>query len=279
MSDQGSLLSRLDELEREGLTTLESIGHLDQVREFESAWLDKGGRLAELMKGMGAVPHEERGATGKRGSEVKGVLQSALEVRREALRETLWQAELEGRGFDPSLPGPELEAGRMNPVRVLEHEAREYLESLGFQGAEGRADDLPARSFQCCWQGAEPSLSDETDLAPRLLLHIRIAEAGWGLPELRSLLEGLYAYWTPGQDRAWRLYPELGDSAAVYRAGWCPTRSARRRNFATIRERGSEGSAWSASRGWNLELDLQTIVTGLPSASPDRAPRMEQRGR
>ena len=107
---------------------------LDQVRV---EYLGKKGSLAELRKGLGKLPAEERPAAGKAVTDAIKALQEAMEARREALASEALNARLAAERIDVTLPGRGQQGGGLHPVTRTLERMEGLFRSMGYEVAEG----------------------------------------------------------------------------------------------------------------------------------------------
>jgi phenylalanyl-tRNA synthetase alpha chain len=112
---------------------------LDAVRV---SVLGKSGQVTALLKGLGALPAEERRARGAEVNVLKGDIERVLEMRRVALEAFTLDARLAAERMDVSLPprpfaptGPE--TGSIHPISRTMEELIALFGAMGFAVAEG----------------------------------------------------------------------------------------------------------------------------------------------
>jgi len=71
----------------------------------KALFLGKTGRVTELMKGLVALPVEEKKSRGAAINQAKQAIEAALNARRQALAENELQAQLQAEALDVTLPG------------------------------------------------------------------------------------------------------------------------------------------------------------------------------
>ncbi|MCA8969839.1 MAG: phenylalanine--tRNA ligase subunit alpha [Planctomycetes bacterium] len=103
----------------------------------ESSFLGKKGELTLLLRGLGALPKEERPAFGKLVNEAKVRLEELLADRSRDLESVALEAALGGDGFDPTEPGLEVSHGSLHPITQITRELVRVFEGLGFAAARG----------------------------------------------------------------------------------------------------------------------------------------------
>lgn len=112
---------------------------LDAVRV---AVLGKSGSLSGLLKGLGAVPAEQRKERGAALNHLKGEIEALLEVRRTALEAAELEARLKAERVDISLPprpfAPGTAAdGGIHPISRTIEELTAIFGAMGFRVVDG----------------------------------------------------------------------------------------------------------------------------------------------
>ncbi|MDP2818394.1 MAG: phenylalanine--tRNA ligase subunit alpha [Polaromonas sp.] len=182
----------------------------------KAQFLGKSGRITELMKGLAALPVEEKKSRGAAINQAKQGVEAALTVRRQALADAELQLQLKAEALDVSLPGRQRPQGGLHPVSLTLERIEAIFGSMGFDVAQGpeietdwfnftalnTPEDHPARSMHDTFY-----VEGGTDTAPNLLrthtspMQIRYAvqhvkkhraliDAGGAMPEIRVIAPG-----------------------------------------------------------------------------------------
>lgn len=151
---------------------LGSVESKEQLGEFWQNFLGKKGSIADLMKGLGSVPKEERPNVGKTINEFK----NQVEVRYQEMKNKMDELELAARNkseqVDITMPAKMRPAGGLHPLTVTENEMTDVFAGMGFEiydGPEIEDDDHnftrlnvaknhPARDMQDTFYVAEDIL-------------------------------------------------------------------------------------------------------------------------
>jgi phenylalanyl-tRNA synthetase alpha chain len=135
MSGNVALVEALKALEAEALAAIDQASELGILEELRIIYLGrKEGRISGILRGLGKLSPEERPAVGAEANRVKGVVQDALESRKEGLR--MGEASQENEA-DLSLPGREVWRGGRHPVTQVIDEIWAIFRSMGFSRARG----------------------------------------------------------------------------------------------------------------------------------------------
>ena len=124
----------LQSLKAEALALLAEQDQPAELEEFRIKYLGRKGLFSGLMKQLGKVDPQDRPRLGQLANSVKGEVEAAYEVRKEALSGTVSDG---GAGIDRSLPGRTVPLGRLHPVTQIMEEVCGVFEGLGFAVAEG----------------------------------------------------------------------------------------------------------------------------------------------
>lgn len=106
-----------------------------EFEEYKATISGPGGALTRLMKGMGALPKEEKPAMGKLVNQAKDTVQATFT---EAIRR-IEAAELTAKlspPIDPTLPSPDRPRGSIHPIAQIREEVVDRFRRIGFCVAE-----------------------------------------------------------------------------------------------------------------------------------------------
>jgi phenylalanyl-tRNA synthetase alpha chain len=188
----------------------------------KARFLGKTGRVTEALKGLAALPPDEKKARGAEINHVKQRIEAALTERRQALAEAELQAQLKAEALDVTLPGRRRGAGGLHPVSLTMERIEQIFGSMGFDVADGpeieedwynftalnTPADHPARSMHDTFyvEGTDPSGAGQllrTHTSPMqvryAMQHVKRhaeraaaagADAGAAMPEIRVIAPG-----------------------------------------------------------------------------------------
>ncbi len=182
----------------------------------KALYLGKSGRITALMKGLAALPVDEKKARGAAINQAKQAIEAALTERRQALANAELAIQLQAEALDVTLPGRQRGQGGLHPVSLTLERIETIFGSMGFEVADGpeiesdwfnftalnTPEDHPARSMHDTFYvegGSEkaPNLL-RTHTSPMQIRHAvshvkrhRAAlDAGYGMPEIRVIAPG-----------------------------------------------------------------------------------------
>ncbi|MCW8085848.1 phenylalanine--tRNA ligase subunit alpha [Sabulicella glaciei] len=128
--DLDALLARTES----DLAAAPDLRGLDAVRV---AALGKSGALTTLLKGLGAVPAEQRKERGAALNALKGRLEAAIESRRAVLESAALDARLLAERVDVTLPARPAPSGAIHPISRTIEELTAIFGAMGFRVVEG----------------------------------------------------------------------------------------------------------------------------------------------
>ena len=130
-------MENLESLKAEILAAIAQAQDLKAWDETRVAALGKKGKVTELMKGMGALPVEQKIEMGKKLNVLKAEIEQALENRRNELAEKEMNEKLAKETIDVTLPIRDEAQGRIHPVSKIYEEVVAIFGEMGFEVAEG----------------------------------------------------------------------------------------------------------------------------------------------
>jgi phenylalanyl-tRNA synthetase alpha chain len=113
----------------------------------KAQFLGKAGRITELMKGLAALPVDEKKARGAEINKAKQAIEAALQARRDALADAELQQQLQAEALDVSLPGRQRGAGGLHPIAMSMERIEAIFGSMGFDVADGPEIETDWYSF------------------------------------------------------------------------------------------------------------------------------------
>ncbi len=108
-----------------------------ELENAKARYLGKSGRVTELLKGLGALPPDEKKSRGAEINQAKTRIESALNAAREALAEAELAAQLQAEALDVTLPGRSRGVAGLHPVSRTIARIEAIFASMGFDVAEG----------------------------------------------------------------------------------------------------------------------------------------------
>ena len=121
-----------------------------QGAELENAkarFLGKSGRVTELLKGLGALPPDEKKTRGAQINQAKAQIEALLNAARGRLSQAELDIQLRAEALDVTLPGRQRGMGGLHPVSRTIARIEAIFASMGFDVAEGPEIETDWMSF------------------------------------------------------------------------------------------------------------------------------------
>ncbi len=134
-------------LRTEALESLERADSQDALGEWYRSVLGRQGSLSMALRGLGALPIEERKSAGQNLNALKIELEAAFEARQTEIQDAALSAQLAAESVDVTEPGRPAQVGGLHPLAAMVREVCEVFAHLGFQTVEGPEVELAKYSF------------------------------------------------------------------------------------------------------------------------------------
>ena len=142
------MLEELAQLQRDGLQELEAMAGSAELPVWYRTYLGRKGRLTDVLRGLGKLSADERPEAGKRGNEVKQVLEEAFQQRQDEIREAELQASLNTGAIDVTLPGRPVAPGHLHLSTKTLRKIRVIFAEMGFQVYDSPEIDTDENNFE-----------------------------------------------------------------------------------------------------------------------------------
>jgi phenylalanyl-tRNA synthetase alpha chain len=118
-----------------------------ELENAKAQFIGKTGHITELMKGMAALPVDEKKTRGAAINQAKQAIEELLTQRRRQLADAELDAQLKAEALDVSLPGRMREPGGLHPVSITMERIERIFASMGFDVADGPEIESDWHSF------------------------------------------------------------------------------------------------------------------------------------
>ena len=130
-------MDSLDSTREEFLRQITAAGSLEALEQIRVSALGRNGQVTGLLKGLGALPPEERKARGAAVNRLKESLETALGAARQRLERASLDRRLAEERLDVTLPVKAESDGRIHPISQTIDELIAIFGEMGFTVAEG----------------------------------------------------------------------------------------------------------------------------------------------
>jgi phenylalanyl-tRNA synthetase alpha chain len=158
------VLDRIAELRAEGEAAIAGAADVDALEQARVHYLGRKAELPNLLRGVGQLAPEERGAVGKAANQARQALEALVEERQAVLASSALDARLAADAIDVTLPGsPVTPVGRLHLMTAMRREIEDVFLGLGFRVAEGPEIDLVHYNFDALNHDAKHPARLESD--------------------------------------------------------------------------------------------------------------------
>ena len=140
-------LDLVERTAREALERLRAVSDLEGLDRWRVSVLGRSGSLTQILRGLGAVPAEDRPQLGAEANRAKDILERRLREREQELKSTHFDAVAQRESVDVTLPGWPVPQGRLHPTTRMVREITEAFASMGFQIEEGPEVEFERYNF------------------------------------------------------------------------------------------------------------------------------------
>ena len=99
------MIDRIDELRQQAEAAIAAAGASAELEELRVRYLGRKAELPNVLRGVGQLPPEQRGPTGKAANQARQALEALIGERGEQLSGGELEAKLESDAVDVTLPG------------------------------------------------------------------------------------------------------------------------------------------------------------------------------
>ncbi len=146
--DLETLTRDLQALRDRALAAIEAARDPAEMDAIQLEYLGKKGELTGVLRGIGALPAEDRPRVGAVANEVRLAVEAALGVRGGALRGSALDTRLLAESVDVTTPGRPIRRGSLHPINETVREIARIFDQFGFVVYEGPEVEDDVTNFQ-----------------------------------------------------------------------------------------------------------------------------------
>jgi phenylalanyl-tRNA synthetase alpha chain len=174
------MIEQLEAIVRKADMMLKSADSKQKLEEVRIALLGKKGELTAILRGMGALPAEERPVVGAKANVVRAEIEEKLARAAEILNTRELEAKLESEKIDVTVPGAPRRIGTCHPLSIVRREIEDIFKSMGFTVTEGPEVEYAYYNFDALNTPANHPARDEQDtfyISEKVLLRTQTSSA------------------------------------------------------------------------------------------------------
>ena len=130
-------MEKLNIIKESALKELENISSHADLDTWKSAHLGKKSELSGLLKGLKDATPEERKELGGQSNQLKNILNTAWNEKREKIDAEKIKEKLNKEWIDVTLPINKSEKGRLHPITRYSRKISKIFQNMGFQVLDG----------------------------------------------------------------------------------------------------------------------------------------------
>jgi phenylalanyl-tRNA synthetase alpha chain len=146
--DLTDLTRDLEATRDDALARIAGAPDVPTLEAIELDVLGRKGRLTVVLRGIGALPAEDRPRVGAVANQVREAIEKAIEERGRSLRGSALEARLTAQTVDVTTPGRSIRRGALHPINETIHEIAAIFEQFGFVVYEGPEIEDDLTNFQ-----------------------------------------------------------------------------------------------------------------------------------
>jgi phenylalanyl-tRNA synthetase alpha chain len=152
------MLNQIEELAAGASDELAKIKDIKTLEAWRVQYLGRKSPLTNVLRTLADIPLEDRRRTGARANELKKIFEEQYSAKKDSLTQDISQ---QGESLDITLPGKQINLGRLHPVTQIMNEICAIFTSMGFQIAEGPEVELEYYNFEALNMPAEHPARDQ----------------------------------------------------------------------------------------------------------------------
>ncbi len=146
--DLSDLTRELEALRDDALVSIAASADVPALEAIELDVFGKKGRLTGILRGIGALPADDRPRVGAIANQVRAAVEAALGERGITLRGLDLEARLLAERVDVTTPGRSIRRGALHPINETIAEIASIFGQFGFVVYEGPEIEDDVRNFQ-----------------------------------------------------------------------------------------------------------------------------------
>ncbi len=173
MAEFNGLMEQIEAIREEIRKAADNLDSSKAAYEARKSFLDKKGRIGQLMQNMKLVPQSERAEYGKTVNDLKNWASERFDRIDAIIREKELERRYESEKIDITMPAKTVKTGRLHPVTQVREELIDVFSAMGFDVYEGTEIETDYYNFTALNTPQDHPARDMQDtfyLSPEFLL-------------------------------------------------------------------------------------------------------------
>lgn len=154
---------KLEQLRSQVLESLDKLSDKKELDELRVRVMGKKGQLTELLRGMGALPPEERPKAGQLVNSLRVELEAKFDEIEARMEEQLKNSRLAEETLDITMPGKRRKLGGLHPLNSVLEELIDIFRPMGFDVVDGPEIETEYYIFEALNVPKDHPARDEQD--------------------------------------------------------------------------------------------------------------------
>ncbi len=139
---------KLQEILRTATSEISAATNAQELDAARVKFLGKKGELTSILRGMGAVPPEERPLVGQMVNDVRASLEASIAQQNDRMKKAALEEKLVRETVDVTMPGTPVTIGKKHPLSIVLDEVKDIFMGMGFSVAEGPEVEYDHYNFE-----------------------------------------------------------------------------------------------------------------------------------
>ncbi len=140
--------AQLEALRAQAMEELKTLESPKELEDFRVRYMGKKGSVTGLLRGMGALPADERPVMGQLVNQLRQELEDAVTEKNRAMQAKLQKEQLKKETLDVTMPGKKVASGGLHPLNVVLDDIIDIFQSMGFDVIDGPEVETDYYCFQ-----------------------------------------------------------------------------------------------------------------------------------
>ena len=155
-------MESINNLELEALQAVAAAQSTSDLKEIQLKFLGGNGLISREMRGIGALPADQRKPFGQRVNEAKAAVEAAIADREASISAVELEAQFEAERIDVTMPGRPLRVGYEHVLQQTFNKIKRVLGGLGFEYRESpELEDFKYNFDELNYPPDHPAMDDQ----------------------------------------------------------------------------------------------------------------------
>ncbi|MCL2702357.1 MAG: phenylalanine--tRNA ligase subunit alpha [Defluviitaleaceae bacterium] len=157
------MIEKIRGITASAVAAADKAGTVRELEELRVEVLGKKGSMTQILKGMGALPPDERPLMGQAANDARAEIEKRLEARQAVLRMAELEERLANEVIDVTMPGRAQKPGGRHPMTIMIEDLCRIFTGMGYEIAEGPEIETDYNNFIALNTPEHHSSRDEQD--------------------------------------------------------------------------------------------------------------------